>query len=65
MQLSTGIDLPPQPRLRETRRHGGHYASFDQRAGDGQIVTFSATPAKRYFRSYPQTGGNVDIAEPT
>jgi hypothetical protein len=25
MQLSTGIDLPPQPRLRETRRRSGHW----------------------------------------
>jgi len=41
------------------------YASFQYRVGDARIVTSSATPANRHFRSCPQTGNNVDIAEPT
>ncbi len=36
-----------------------------QYAGDTRILTSSATPANRHFQSYPQTGNNVDIAEPT
>jgi hypothetical protein len=47
------------------RRQPIGYASFDYRVGDVRIVTSSATPANRHFRSYPRTGKNVDIAEPT
>ena len=33
--------------------------------GDTRIVTSSATPANRHFRSCPQSGNDADIAEPT